>query len=275
MVNILTFFKKLIKLNLIIKIKDDKNIIQFFNKQMEILKNNISNDCILQTDMLYNHMQKINNDHQKEIYRLNNIIKNIEEEKSILYNSNQKLIEEIKYLKIKCNDILISEKELNSKNNIDICNFEIENIKLEYEIKSPKKKNTNECKNVNNNIHDKCPVYIYINPNTKLKRHIANETNLKIIYNKELKEIMEFDNINIDEAVDYIIKNRNIKDTSSSRQNYKNKIERCRYLDQNYGNKLNVVFFSISKVSRLSKKEWELWLIYFNKKIKDLDLKIS
>lgn len=77
MVNILTFFKKLIKLNLIIKIKDNKNIIQFFNKQMEILKNNISNDCILQTDMLYNYMQKINNDHQKEIYRLNNIIKKI------------------------------------------------------------------------------------------------------------------------------------------------------------------------------------------------------
>lgn len=50
----------------------------------------------------------------------------------------------------------------------------------------------------------------------------------------------------------YILKNRKIKDTPSTRNNYEQKIKRCNYLYDKYKENLNLVYFSINKISRLS-----------------------
>lgn len=47
-------------------------------------------------------------------------------------------------------------------------------------------------------------------------------------------------------------------------------MERCKYLHGKYEDKLSLVYFSISKISRLSKSEWIKWLQFFDDKIKEI-----
>lgn len=85
-------------------------------------------------------------------------------------------------------------------------------------------------------------------------------------------------NIEIDEYVNNIIQIKGLKNTGSSRKHYKQKIERFRYLNEKYEDKLRLLYFSFSKLSRLSKVKWEEWLFYlniqFNVVHKSMDLQI-
>lgn len=107
-----------------------------------------------------------------------------------------------------------------------------------------------------NNIILECPIYIN-----------DDGTDLKKKYNLELNEILN-NNLKIDEYVENIIKSKGLKNTATTRKDYRRKIERCIYLNEKYGNNLRLIYFSISKMSRLTRLKWLDWLNYFNIQIK-------
>lgn len=65
------------------------------------------------------------------------------------------------------------------------------------------------------------------------------------------------------------IKNKELKDSNSSKSNYKFKILRCKYLYNKYGENLNKFKIYSTYIGRLTYKEWDHFLIEFDKLYND------
>jgi len=204
---------------------------------------------------------------------LHNVKKGINFYESIIAQKEK----ENKIVKKETKDLVLKEKNIHKEKDEKIKILEQENIFLKNEISKLKKEyessNKGEKKkdNILKTIEDFCPVYIYDKPVNDWEKHVANKTNYVLNYHKELKEIIDKCNVSLDDVVSYIINNRKIKDNASNRRDNKQKIERCWDLHKKYGKKLNLVYFSLSKMSRIYKSKWNEWLDYLHKKINSLD----
>lgn len=71
----------------------------------------------------------------------------------------------------------------------------------------------------------------------------------------------------LEDVIKYVLTERGIKNSDSNRRNYRNIIKRCVFLYKKYGKKLEIVYFSLSNMSRIYKTNWKKWLEYLNEVI--------
>lgn len=194
-----------------------------------------------------------------------------------LYKDNQIMFCKYQEFYIKCNikDEIIEElkKELKNLENQKL-KLENENkilIKKEYNISKTQiiedKYNKNkEIKKsyLNKDNNYRCTIIKYDKDNISISKNAAiKETFNEIFYYYELYKSINDEKENIDNIISYITYNRNLK-SISDRKIYKSKIERCYYIYNIYGNKLNNLYFNLSSMSRIYDDKWKDWLIYLD-----------
>lgn len=140
--------------------------------------------------------------------------------------------------------------------------------KIEVINKQKIKSNKNENKNIN--ILNKYPIIIYKDINeSNIKKMVACECSYSIKYQYEIsKTIEKIKDITLDETIEYIINQENL--SSSKKTKLKYRLERCKFLYETYGDKLNNIKINISNLEHISKKEWILWANELNNIIKEL-----
>lgn len=166
------------------------------------------------------------------------------------------------YLRIKAE--LNKLKVVNEK---EIANIQKESNKI---YSKNKEVNHKKIKNKNKYILDKYPIIIYkdINEN-KIKNMIACECFYLIKYQCEiLKTIEKTIDVTLDEIIEYIAKQENLSSCKKRRLKYK--FERCKFLYETYGDKLNNIKININNLEYINKKEWIEWLNELNNVIKEL-----
>lgn len=75
--------------------------------------------------------------------------------------------------------------------------------------------------------------------------------------------------IKLDMIIKYIMEQRNI--SSSKKTKIKYRFERCKFLYETYGNKINYIKFRISNLECINKKDWISWINELNRIIKGLN----
>lgn len=167
-----------------------------------------------------------------------------------------------------------SLNKLKVVNEQEIANIQKESNKIYFknkEVNHKKIKNKNKISSYKNiYILDKYPIIIYkdINEN-KIKNMIACECFYLIKYQCEiLKTIEKTIDVTLDEIIEYIVKQENL--SSSKKRRLKYKFERCKFLYETYGDKLNNIKININNLEYINKKEWIEWLNELNNVIKEL-----
>lgn len=104
----------------------------------------------------------------------------------------------------------------------------------------------------------------------EIKALIAAENSFKIKYQYQIAKKLNknIDSITMDEIIDFKIKQENLN--PKDKYKLKRKIERCYYLYNKYGDKLNILKFSLRNVSYMNTKDWELWLEELDKIIQNI-----
>lgn len=204
------------------KIKDNR-----INNLEEISRNNEFNIYEHQDYIkIKNELEQLKNK-EKELNdkEYNNKIEELEESITELKLINKETVyefrKEMEDMEIRHNEILKQkEKEIKEINK--------DNIKKKKSSPSSYSSNENNDmrKDSQKSIFNICPVYIYEKPDNEWKQHVSKKTITSLKYHKELKDILDNYNVNVDEVIDYIFKIRKIKDTPSNRRDYKQKIER-------------------------------------------------
>lgn len=208
----------------------------------------------------------------KKNHNCNNVninFKNIDKHKEIILqlNKNIKIKYNPLYLELKYeNEIL--RYNYNIQKNVDLFDFDnINNDKLE------KNKKTNKDLPFLN-----CPI-ININKNEDLdnidwKIHVSTEIHNIIKNNYGLYEkICKDKNVNretLNEAIIYIIKKRDMKDTRQNRHYIRKTLLRSFYIYNTYKDKLKYISFNFSKMVKISNKNWNVFLEYLNNVINNI-----
>jgi hypothetical protein len=229
----------------------------------------IKRDIIKEYNLKYKYMEKKIFEQDKIINNLNKIESPIED--NIIF----------KQLKER-NEVLIHEvKELKNTHNIEINKKKIIEVKLTLEStflieKDQIKNNYEKIINDKNIDYDqtyenkfKCPIILFKNVDkSKSYKKAARETVHEIIHYYELFEQMTRDGKTMEDIVKYTIVQKKIKNSDSNRRYVRNKIRRCSYIYKEYGNKYNnkldALYFSLSKMERIYENNWEDWLTYLN-----------
>lgn len=130
-------------------------------------------------------------------------------------------------------------------------------LNYDFNIES---KGNNKIKNRYTNVNNKKYI-IKINQNKEYKYYNYIKKVIKNIeiYKKEMYKKTKKENIIIDDIIEYIIKDKNIKSTAKILRQ-KNKINRCLYLYNLYNDKLIYINFRLSNIVYMSKKDWNLWI---------------
>lgn len=281
----------------IIKGNNDKNFYKILDmeKEIKLLKEEIINkddnitiltdkffnspeDLIKFVEKYYNHnCLYVNKENIKQDTQDENIVNNINF-KVHSKDNDEKIIE--------ISNNIEDDSNVDEKNNIseecfetDINDDIVEEV-LETEIKNKDDKLTNSGGNnmIDENLPFKgCPI-ISINNindfNIGWKEHISTEIYKTIKDNKILKDKIDLDeNINketMDEAIEYIIINKNMKNNKQNRFNIRSTIKRSFYLYNKYKEDLKYLNFSFSKMIKISEKNWSEFLNYINIKLKQV-----
>lgn len=138
------------------------------------------------------------NSSQNVILNVKDNIKDNEENKSFQFKSDNK-------------DITLKDKSLNQ-------NKSSQNVISENIIFSNKSDNN---KKNNKKINEMCPIYICKENDEDWKKYIVNKTNSSLIYNNELQNILTKDNIDINNAADFILNLKKMQNTDSNRNKIK------------------------------------------------------
>ncbi len=230
---------------------------------------------------------------KNHICKNENVNNNINEDTTSKDKSSQDVILNVNNNKNKTsqnrifeNIIFTNEKNNESNNNIESDSLDFVNI--QNENTSPNAKNENvkdnneditskdkslniddnvNKKKKNKDVKDLCPISICNKNDDRWKKHIVNKTNKSLIYNNELYDIFTNDNIDINNAADFILYIKKLKNTDSNRNNVKSKIKRCIHIYNIHKNDLKYIYFSINKMSRLNNSNYNKWLDYLNDKI--------
>lgn len=229
----------------------------------------------------------------------NNYIKEINDE--CYYIENVEIEDNIVNVNFeKPNKVVINNTDhyINLENNLEISNNikddnKIENINEEENEIDDISQTSDNTKNINDNkiikkqkikkeiiiyedfSFDGCPL-ISINNKDDMeidwKQHVSTEIYRIIKDNKDLYEKIKKDK-NIDKktlksAIDYILEKRDMKDIGSNRKHIRYSILRSYTLFKLYSNDLKYINFSLNKIIRLNKQEWEMFLKHIDYKIK-------
>jgi hypothetical protein len=122
----------------------------------------------------------------------------------------------------------------------------------------------------------KCPI-VTINTKDDMetvdwKKHVSTEIFRIIEDNSNLHNMIDKDNTidknTLDDAVVFIIKKRKIEDIKQNRKYIRDSIKRSTILYNKYKEELKNISFSFRSIVKLSEKNWDKFLIYFDTIIK-------
>lgn len=149
---------------------------------------------------------------------------------------------------------IIKKYESQTKNNKD------NNIKTKYNKKEDSKPYLNKGNNF------KCTIKRFEDLTKKSHIKAAKETSTRIKYYHSLYLKTIDDGKSIDDIVLYILKNQKLKiDSPTNNTTCKNRIERCYYIYDLYGEKLDDLFFSITYMAKIYNDDnWKEWLNYLD-----------
>lgn len=156
----------------------------------------------------------------------------------------------------KYNEYLIDNYK-NTKEINDNYYYTKENIKI-VDIKKNKKILLND-----NQLLKTFPIYIFPKSNNKCYKYAAGELCNTILYNYNLKKMVNEDKkTSLEEIYNYILESKKNHENKSNINKYEieKKIERCNYLYNKYGDNLKLVSFSTGRIFRLGKDNWDKWL---------------
>lgn len=214
---------------------------------------------------------------EKESHRLLNFnkYKNYINKQKEVRNNDEKLSNEFLYFKF--NKYYYYPKEYLTKFKF-VQYYKIEHygnngLLIEYKLSdnlptspvTPKNKRNVKSKNLRRppeNILEslllKTPIILYkgIGTNEVLK-FIASEHSAAIRYQNIIQSNINNKNITFDEIFEFKIKN---KDNYQAKHILRRKLERCEYLHNTYGEKLNIFKFSMYNMSSMSEQNWPIWV---------------
>jgi hypothetical protein len=278
-----------------------KNIIKDKNDEIyELKRGNIDGPKLLDINKYKEYVNKENTDNNnvneinsldikekvielniKETDEYKNLqieLKELKEDYIQIQNKKDKVEESNEYILLKSN----YENLLNERNNETDNNDENENQIKELQNKVDiltKQLNTN-IKTKTSKTHttvkqeydilSKYPIKVYKDIyNSKIKQLIASEVALKIKFQCKIAEETNKneEDITMDEIIDYIIKQEGLTPQVKSKIKYK--FERCVYLNENYGDYLNIFKFGVQHLGFMSSKDWNLWVIELENLIKE------
>lgn len=215
-----------------------------------------------------------------------NIEKNKEDAKKEIIEDKkeelEKYISEINTLK-KENENIKTLKKLIENNNKELNKLKEENDKLKKVKKEKLQQSRSNEKNedteniINELPFENCPIICMNNVSDykiSWKRHISTEIYKIIKDNKFLWEkINKDENIDkktLNEAIDYIILKRGMKNADSNRNYIRKMINRSLYMYNEYDTKLKYIYFSLNDVIKLNEGKWQKWKKYLENKILEL-----
>lgn len=165
---------------------------------------------------------------------------------------------QLNYNNIQKNDVLEKQKNDNSLNFYNI-NEKVKNMDKEIPFPNFPIININKDEDLHNidwKIHVSTEIYNIIKNNYNLYEKIYQDKNVN---QKTLNE-----------AIIYIINKRDIKNTRQNRHNIRNTLLRSFYLYNTYKDNLKYISFSFSKMTKISNKNWIVFLEYLNDKLNNI-----
>jgi hypothetical protein len=119
---------------------------------------------------------------------------------------------------------------------------------------------------------EKYPVKVYIQTNSEILQFVSSENKFLINFQYKIAEKLnsKIEDIKMKDIIDFKIKYEGLVDNKDQRLRLKRKIERCKVLYENYGEKLSRFKISLNHLSDMSEKTWKLWLIDFDKIVMEI-----
>lgn len=222
---------------------------KMLEKKMETLQNKYNNLLVWKNNHNCNNVNiKINKNNKcKEII--------LQLDENIKIKNNHTYLELI-------NENNIKKIYLIEKKKVDFFDFDnINNDRLKKKIEKDKNLPFLNCPIININSNDDLD-------NIEWKRHVSTEIHNIIKNNYGLYEkICKDKNVNketLNEAVIYIIKKRDMKDTRQNKHYIRKTLLRSFYIYNTYKDKLIYISFSFTKMVKISDKNWNVFLEYLN-----------
>lgn len=252
--------------------KKDKEIINLIS---------INNNYIEKYIELSNNFEKLKELYNKLLYKRTRInVKESSEYLRIKSELNKLKIENENYYICRFNMLqntidslnneLVHEKKIKNKyKEFYLLNILDKNEKIKYKNEHmSKNKNFNYEKN---DILCKYPINLYKDNNKKKINKVICEYNYFVECKHKIMTINNIDekDIKLDMIIKYIMEQRNI--SSSKKTKIKYRFERCKFLYETYGNKINYIKFRISNLECINKKDWISWINELNRIIKGLN----
>lgn len=177
--------------------------------------------------------------------------------------------------------IVHNVNEYRTIENVDKNNLEIplltpsnstENENISARTSDPKKKILKRHRNNSLKVMERYPVKIYNKTNSEILQFVSEENKIKIYYQYKISEKLNknVEDIKINDIIDFKIKYEGLKDNKDQRRRLKYKIERCKILYENYGEKLSRFKISLSYISDMTEKIWNEWLQEFDNIVNEL-----
>lgn len=279
-------YKEIIEKNNI-KINSQLKTNSNFSSECKMVNSEYKNIKEINTKIYMNEVDKLNNkipieetdEYQKLKLKLidmstkyNNLLDNFNN-----FSIKENFSEKEDNIKEKLKKVILEDfkQEMNDKdillNNLQ---EEINSLKSEKQTKSstlkscksPDTRDISEIEKIT-----RCPISIYKECDTELKRFIAAENAFRIKYQYDIEEryFKNIDNISIDEILEFKINQENISYQDKSRLKYK--IKRCHFLHETYNDKLNFIHFPLSNIERMSGSNWKKWLLRLDELILQVD----
>lgn len=206
---------------------------------------------------------------KKEIYDINKVF--TEQQQNILkyqlegkIDSTLILINENKLLNDKINKLEYLQK-------IKVLEDKIKNLKIDDTISIEKEKDDKYKHQLNKYVQTKennylCPVYKNNKPSNIIEDMVSKETFINIKYYFEIYDnIKNTDSKKIEDIIIYNLSNKGMKTSSSTnKQHYRNILKRSWELYNKYKNKLIIINFNLTLMSRINENKWIEWLKYLD-----------
>lgn len=194
--------------------------------------------------------------------------------KFITYNNYELFPKSIKNIN-SINTNLYKEEKIINLPTPSISNESINSIISKKEDIKPKRIRARKpnLRDKNYEIKERLPITVFKNiKNNLVYKTIAAETSFRIKIAHEIAELTkrESNEINYNEIIDYIISQSNIKLDGKSKTRLRRKYQRSWEIYDIYGEKLNVLKFSIYVFSEIDDEDYKQWKIYLSEIIDTL-----
>jgi hypothetical protein len=119
---------------------------------------------------------------------------------------------------------------------------------------------------------ERYPVKIYEKTDSEILQFVSEENKIQIHYQYKISEKLNknIEDIKIKDIIDFKIKYEGLNDNKDQRKKLRYKIERSKYLYEEFGEKLSRFKISLNYLADMSEKTWKEWLISFEDIVYDL-----